>query len=155
MKLNEQLNTIEKKLLNELHKYISDTVNQINKVNECVSYVESQCTEIVLLKVEIKSLKAQIKHQENLSESCALRFNGIPFEKKTRNLMKFFERVCSAINISTPAYKSIFRLQNGNIKLVNSSDAVILVKLCNFVFNMLVYLTQQLKSLSQRKPCIK
>ena len=130
LKLNEQIINIENKLLNELEKHISDTVSQINNIKERVSYVESQCTEIVLLKGEIKSLKAQINRQENLSVSCDLRISGIPFVKNEK-LDEIFVRVCTALNISTPAYKSIFRLQNRNIKLVKSPDAVILVKLCS------------------------
>ena len=85
-------------------------MSQINKINERVSCVESQCTEIVLLKGEIKSLKAQ-------------RLSPIPQRYtlcKNEKLDAVFESVCTALNIPTPAYKSIFRHQNRYIRLVKS-----------------------------------
>lgn len=126
--LNEKINDVENRLLTVLDKRVCDIVSEINTVNERVSYLETQCTEIKSLQSEIKTLKLQINRQENITVACDLRINGIPF-MKNENLNDIFGSICCALNISTPAFKSIFRLQNRNNKEVNSPDAVILVKL--------------------------
>lgn len=130
-KINEienKINIVENRLLNELDNRIVDIMSEIHTVRERVTELETGCTEIKLLKTEIKTLKSQIQRQENLAVSCDLRLNGIPF-KSNENLHEVFDNICCALNISTPSYKSIFRLQNRNNKEQNSPDAVVLVKL--------------------------
>lgn len=93
------------------------------------SHTWKQCNEIKGLYAEIKMLKSQTNRQDNLSVASDLRINCIPFVQN-ENPNDIFGRICSALGISTPAFKSIYRMQskNGNSKETNSPDAVILVK---------------------------
>lgn len=148
--IESKINIVETRLLNELDKRVCDVMSEIHTVNEKVIELETGCTEIKLLKNEIKTLKTQIQRQENLAVSCDLRLNGIPYNKD-ENLHVHFENICKALNISTPGYKSIYRLQNKNNKEQNSPDAVIIVKLLspydkNFVLKSLALFRKSFKT---------
>lgn len=152
-KINEieiKINMVENRLLNEMDKRNLDIMSEVHTVSERVTDLETVCTEVKLLKTEIKMLKSQMQRQENLAVSCDLRINGIPF-RNNENLHDIFDGICYALNISTPSYKSIFRLQNKNNKEQNSPDAVILVKLLspydkNFVLKSLALFRKTNKS---------
>lgn len=148
--IETKINIVETRLLNELDKRICDVMSEIHTVNEKVIELETGCNEIKLLKNEIKTLKSQIQRQENLAVSCDLRINGIPYVIN-ENLHEHFNNICSALNISTPAYKSIHRLQNKNNKEQNSPDAVIIVKLFspydkNFILKSLAIFRKNFKT---------
>lgn len=130
------LNEFEFRLITELDKKMDEMKKELVDVSERVTKLESVVEELGEvrnemwnIKKEINALKMQIKRQENSTIAADLRINGIPFSKD-EDLLLTFNKICSTINLTTPAIKSIFRLQNENNKhKTNSQDAVIIVKM--------------------------
>ena len=81
------------------------------------------------LREEVAKLKEKAERQDNISVAAELRIIQIP-TKRTENLYTVFEQICSAIDVSTPSFLTVFRMKNkvnGNGNLYN--DAPIIVKL--------------------------
>lgn len=123
------LEEFKSRLFEEFDKRIDEVKSELSVVKERVENLETVTVNIKCMQDEIKSLKAKIKHQENRSVACDLRLNEIPYEQD-ENLDEIFFRICNTINISVPAIKTIYRLQNQNNKHSNiSKDAAIIVKM--------------------------
>lgn len=124
-----KINTAMSELSNLAEKVKNiETVVEENK-NEASEKIIILTSETDQLKKEIVFLKSKVKQQENKNISCELRLNEIPYSSD-EDLYKIFENICSTINTSVPAVKTIYRLQNHNNKHnLNSRDAVIIVKM--------------------------
>lgn len=136
-KLTEQLQSIietkfnecKDNLLSEIDKRFNTIKCGLDELNKRVTHLESVAVEFKTMQDEIKSLKTKMKRQENNTVACDLRLNEIPFSEN-ENLMDIFSDICNAIQVSVPAVKSIYRLQNQNNKnKTDSKDAVIIVKM--------------------------
>lgn len=116
-------------LLNVFDKGFNIIKKDLHDVTERVKHLETVSANIKQMQNEINSLKTKLKQQENRNVSCELRINEIPY-KQNENLFELFALICNTINISVPAVKTIYRLQNVNNKNKNNSkDAVIIVKM--------------------------
>lgn len=119
----------EERILSELDKKLNTIKDELKIVTDRVVKLETVTEGIASMKEEINTLKTQIKQQENNTVSCDLRISSIPFDKN-ENLSEMFCNICETINISMPAVKYIYRLQNQNNKNKNNSpDAAIIVKM--------------------------
>lgn len=119
----------EDRMLRELDKRFDEIKRDISSITDRVDKLETVAADIVSLKSEVNNLKTQLQRQENSLVASDLRINGIPY-MKDEVLFEVFDSICYALNISTPAVKSIYRLQNHNNKdQYASRDAVIMVKL--------------------------
>lgn len=119
----------EIRMLKELDKRFDDMKRDILNITERVNKLETVADDIISLKTEVNFLKTQLQRQENSLVASDLRINGIPYDKN-ENLYDILNLICCTLNISTPAVKSIYRLQNHNNKDRGfSPDAVIMVKL--------------------------
>lgn len=106
--INTQICAIEKRLLEEIKDHIDSLRFDITSINERVSSVEAQCSEIGNLRQEIFQLKSdmadmkyKLNKQENASVASELRISGIPKIEK-EDLMLVFQSVCTAVNIKPP-----------------------------------------------------
>lgn len=123
------LEEFKSRLFDEIDKRIDEVKSEVSVLRERVENLETVTVNINSMQDEIKTLKAKIIHQENSSVACDLRLNEIPFEQD-ENLYEIFNSICNTINISVPAVKTIYRLQNQNNKHTNiSKDAAIIVKM--------------------------
>lgn len=127
--INNKFNEYKTELLNVFEKSFNVIKNELHDVTERVKQLETVSANIKSSKDEINLLKNKIKQLENKNVSCELRINEIPYNEN-ENLFLIFEKICNTINISMPAIKTIYRLQNVNNKNKNNSkDAVIIVKM--------------------------
>lgn len=127
--LKSLLIEFENRLFTDLDERMLVLKREINVVTERVTKLETVSSEILAIKNEIKTLKMQTLKNANSVVACDLRVNGVPYSDK-ENLTQIFENICTAINITTPRIKSIYRLHNKNNKAKEASpDAVIIVKM--------------------------
>lgn len=122
--INNKLMDLENRLLTDLNERVKKIDEEIKSINERVVRYETEGADICVVKSELKQIKSQINRQENLSVSCDLRIMGIP-SSNTENFNELFNNICSALNIPTPPYKNIYRVQNNKTRL----DGTILVQL--------------------------
>lgn len=127
--INNKLTECKTELLNMFDKSFSIIKTELKNVTERVQQLETAADSIKSMQIEITSLKTKLKLQENKNVACELRLSEIPY-KENENLYLLFEKICNSINITVPAVKTIYRLQNANNKKKNNSkDAVIIVKM--------------------------
>lgn len=149
-KVKELIKECENRLLNEIDKRFCEIREEISDVTERVTQLETVAGDIETVKMQLKELKlqstneclidsklanelkiikCQLNKQENLAVSCDLRINGIPYFA-TENLHEHFGNICNAIQINTPSYKNIYRVNNNNkTNSRNAKDGTIVVKL--------------------------
>lgn len=128
--VNSKISEIEAKLLRE----IDSLKSQFTVINDRVSAVEAQCSEIDELRKEIDYLKTEIygiqnkmSRQENSMISTELRVTGIP-GIRNENLGLHYDNLCAALQIQAPKYTSIFRVGGTKYK-TKSPDSTIIIKM--------------------------
>lgn len=127
--IQTKLNEYKDDLLCEIDKRLNIVKSGLQEVTDRVTKLETVAANVISMQDEINMLKKQIKRQENNAVSSELRLNEIPYYEN-EDLMQVFSDICNVINISVPAIRSIYRLQNQNNKnKTNSKDAVIIVKM--------------------------
>lgn len=144
--INNKLLDLENRLLTDLNERVNKIDEEIKSINERVVRYETESADISEVKSEIKKIKSQINKQENLTVSCDLRIMGIP-SSNAENLNELFNNICSALNIPTPPYKNIYRIQTNK----KSFDGTILVQLFspydrNFILKTLSNFRKNTKS---------
>lgn len=127
-KLNNRMSEIETKLLSEINSLKSE----IEMLNERVSAVEAQSSEIIDMRKEMDCFKSEmyaiqnkISKQENSMVSDELRITGIPYIPN-ENLILHFTNICNALQIQGPRCKSIFRVGGAKHKKVHPDSAIIM-----------------------------
>lgn len=119
----------EVRMLKEIDKRFDELKSDLLDINNRVAKIETVTGELEHLKIEVGNLRAQLNRQENSLIASDLRINGIPY-MENEDLYGLFKMICETLSITTPAVKSIYRLQNHNNKIdTYSPDAVIMVKL--------------------------
>lgn len=120
---------LENRLLNEVDKRLCEMRKEITDVNDRVTKLETAMSENIELKQEIQKLKIQSLKHSNSAVACDLRIQGIPYNFD-ENLHHLFDNICKVLQIKTPLFQFIHRLQNRNNKnKTNSPDGVIIARL--------------------------
>lgn len=127
-KLNNRMSEIETKLLSEINSLKSE----FEILNDRISVVEAQCSEITELRKEMDCLKSdmyvmrnKISKQENSMVSDELRITGIPYIPN-EDLMLHFNNLCGALQIQGPRCRSIFRVGGIKHKAVHPDSSIIM-----------------------------
>lgn len=128
--INNKVKDIETKLLSEIDSLKAEFI----KINNRISSVETQCSEIDDLRKDIDCLKTQlyvndrrVSKQENAMVSNELRVTGIP-KMENENLRLHYANLCAVLEIHPPECKSIFRV-GGERYRNNSPDSTIIIKM--------------------------
>lgn len=147
--MQKMLKECKDSLLNEIDKKFYVLLNDINKVTERVTNLETSVQEIkntaanemIALKHETESLKNEIiylkncaRKHENSIVAYDIRITNVPTEPN-ENLYNFYLKICETVKISPPNIKNIFRVKinkNNHTNKKNNnkktSDAAIIVK---------------------------
>lgn len=151
-KLTEQiLNMMQSKfkeykdeLLSEIDKRLNLIGNDIQAVNERVSYLETvtipqikesvkkletENLEIGNMKKEINELKRNQLKQENSVVAGGIRIAGVPYYEN-ENLYTIIENICNSLKIKTPQVENMYRLKKiyKDNKPYKPTDEVIVAK---------------------------
>lgn len=122
--ITERVNSLESKC-----SEISELREEITEVNDRVTKLETAMSENIELKQEIRKLKIQSIKHSNSAAACDLRINGIPYNTD-EDLHHLFDNICKILQIPTPMFQFIHRLQVKNNKnKINSPDGVIIARL--------------------------
>lgn len=120
----------EQHILSTLDGRITDLQRDLGAITQRVERLELIASDVVALKADVASLKAQLAKQDNIAVACDMRLHGVPVNSD-ENLLEIFNTLCKTLNIEPPVCKTITRLKNNNNAQNKSSfiDAPIIIKL--------------------------
>ena len=108
---SKNINNSKTKILAEISGQILKLRSELSHTLERVGKIEKQLQDIEGLREEVAKLKEKAERQDNISVVAELRIIGVPSDKH-ENLYTAFDRMCSAIDVSTPSVLAIFRMKN-------------------------------------------